>query len=162
MTPDEIYPRPLTAREAETLRFMLSSADPRLVRLREQSEVAMVTGKCACGCAAIYLRVDRGKASPASGLCRAAINAQTPNFVDAAGRTYEIKTRRVYESGRRISETRRINGLVGKTADVLVVVRLDRALRCGGMWTMAVRDVINPKSANMTSILRTPGITRVR
>ena len=82
--------------------------------------------------------------------------------VDAAGRTYEIKTRRVYESGRRISETRRINGLVGKTADVLVVVRLDRALRCSGMWTMALRDVINPKSANMASILHTPGITRVR
>jgi hypothetical protein len=42
------------------------------------------------------------------------------------GLTFEIKTRRVYESGRRISETRRLNNLVGKTADYLIVVTLDR------------------------------------
>ena len=81
--------------------------------------------------------------------------------VDAAGVTYEIKTRRVYQSGRRISETRRINGLVGKTADVLVVVSLDRAFGCSGMWTMPLRGVVNPKSANMANIMRTPGIVRV-
>ena len=85
MTPDETFPRPLTAREAETLRFMLSPDDPRLARLREQSKVAVVTGKCACGCATIDLRVDRGKASPVSGLCHAAINAQTPEFDPALG-----------------------------------------------------------------------------
>ena len=85
MTPDETFPRPLTAREAETLRFMLSPADPRLVRLREQSRVAVVTGKCPCGCATIDLSVDRAKASAASGLCHAAINALTPKFDPVLG-----------------------------------------------------------------------------
>ena len=78
------------------------------------------------------------------------------------GTTYEIKTRRVYRSGRRTSETRRINGLVGKSAGVLVVVVLDHAFLCAGMWTMPLRNVVNPKSANLTSIMRTPGILRVR
>lgn len=82
--------------------------------------------------------------------------------VDTEGQTFEIKTRRVYSSARRTSETRRINGLVGKLADTLVVVQLDRAFRCTGMWRMPLRNVINPKSANMTNILRTPGIVRVR
>jgi hypothetical protein len=40
------------------------------------------------------------------------------------GLTFEIKTRRVYQSGRRVSETRRLNNLVGKTADYLIVVTL--------------------------------------
>ena len=82
--------------------------------------------------------------------------------IDGAGVTYEIKTRRVYESGRRTSETRRVNGLVGKTANTLVVVRLDHAFACSGMWTMPLRNVVNPKSANMSSVLDTPGIANVR
>ena len=82
--------------------------------------------------------------------------------VDAEGRTFEIKTRRVYSSARRTSETRRINGLVGKSAETLVVVQLDHAFRCAGMWRMPLRNVINPKSANLTNILRTPGMLRVR
>jgi hypothetical protein len=85
MAQDETFPRPLTAREAETLRFMLSPADPRLVCLREQAGVAVVTGKCPCGCATIDLSVDRAKASGASGLCHAAINARTPKFDPALG-----------------------------------------------------------------------------
>ena len=51
--------RPLSAREAETLRFILSHDDPRLVPLREQAEVASVRGMCHCGCATIDLAVDR-------------------------------------------------------------------------------------------------------
>ncbi len=82
--------------------------------------------------------------------------------VDGRGKTYEIKTRRVYASGRRTSESRRINNLVGKSADILVVVRLDHAFRCTGLWTMPLRNVINPKSASMANILRTRGIVRVK
>jgi hypothetical protein len=82
--------------------------------------------------------------------------------VDAAGTTYEIKTRRVYESGRRTSSTRRVNGLVGKTAVVLVVVSLDREFCCSGMWAMPLRNVVNARSANMRSVLRTPGIRQIR
>lgn len=62
------FPRPLTEREAATLRFMLSPDDPRLAALREQAQVAMVTGMCECGCATIYLDVDRGRSRPAAGL----------------------------------------------------------------------------------------------
>lgn len=69
--------------------------------------------------------------------------------IDKEGRTFEIKTRRVYESGRRTSETRRINNLVGKDAKYLIVVTLDRSFRCSGMWIMPMRNVVNPKSANL-------------
>ncbi|WLD24418.1 hypothetical protein NU10_03190 [Flavobacterium dauae] len=65
------------------------------------------------------------------------------------GLTFEIKTRRVYESGRRISETRRLNNLEGKSADYLVVVTLDRTFRCSGMWLIPMQNIINPKSANL-------------
>lgn len=78
------------------------------------------------------------------------------------GRTYEIKTRRVYQSERRTSDTRRINGLASKTADVLVVVTLDHAFRCSRMWTMPLANVHNPKSATLKSVVKTPGIKRVR
>ena len=47
--------------------------------------------------------------------------------IDEHGKTYEIKTRRVYESGRRKYKARRLNKLVDKTADYLVVVVLDHS-----------------------------------
>ena len=62
------FPRPLSEREAATLRFMLSPDDPRLEPLRQQAEVAIVIGKCDCGCATIHLGVDRSHAQPATGL----------------------------------------------------------------------------------------------
>jgi hypothetical protein len=94
---------------------------------------------------------------------RLALDSTNKGFdaIDDSGVKYEIKTRRVYSSGRRTSETRRINGLVGKSADVLVVVQLDRGFRCAALWTMPLANVANPKSANMRNILLTPGIQQV-
>jgi hypothetical protein len=73
------------------------------------------------------------------------------------GLTFEIKTRRVYESGRRISETRRLNNLVGKTADYLIVVTLDRSFKCAGMWLIPMQNLANPKSANLKVVNSTIG-----
>lgn len=53
------YPRALSDREAEILRFMLGVDDDRLDPLREQAASAVVTGMCTCGCATIHLAVDR-------------------------------------------------------------------------------------------------------
>ena len=75
---------------------------------------------------------------------------------DATGLMYEIKTRRVYSSGRRISETRRINNLVGKHADYIVVVTLDRCFQCSGMWIMPTKNIVNPKQAKLQIVNTTP------
>lgn len=80
---------------------------------------------------------------------------------DKNGKTFEIKTRRVYESGRRISETRRLNNLDGKSADFLVVVIIDRCFKCCGMWIMPMKNVINPKSANLKIVNTTEGVLNV-
>lgn len=80
---------------------------------------------------------------------------------DKNGITFEIKTRRVYESGRRISETRRLNNLDGKTADFLVVVIIDRCFKCSGMWVMPMKNVINPKSANLKIVNTTEDVLNV-
>ena len=74
------------------------------------------------------------------------------------GLRFEIKTRRVYESGRRCSETRRINNLIGKDADYLIVVTIDRAFRCSGMWIMPMRNIMNPKSAHLGIVNTTLGV----
>jgi hypothetical protein len=74
------FPRPLSLREAETLRFMLSPNDPRLDSLREQAEVALVSGMCHCGCATVDLAVDKDRARPAAGLCSEVIDTRTPQF----------------------------------------------------------------------------------
>lgn len=55
------------------------------------------------------------------------MNEKGIDATNISGLTFEIKTRRVYDSGRRKSETRRLNGLVGKRAKYLIVVTLDRA-----------------------------------
>lgn len=73
------------------------------------------------------------------------------------GLTFEIKTRRVYQSGRRVSETRRLNNLVGKTADYLIVVTLDRCFKCVGMWLIPMQNLTNPKSANLKVVNTTAG-----
>ena len=77
---------------------------------------------------------------------------------DDHGKTYEVKTRRVYESGRRKSRTRRLNNLVDKTADYLVVVVLDHSFQCDGMWKMPLKNINNPKSANLSIVKNTPEI----
>lgn len=80
---------------------------------------------------------------------------------DKSGITYEIKTRRVYESGRRTGKTRRLNNLKGKSSEFLVVVALDRNFRCAGMWMMPMRNVKNPKSAHLQIVNLTPGVKRI-
>jgi len=80
---------------------------------------------------------------------------------DQNGTTYEIKTRRVYESGRRESESRRLNGLKDKTADMLVIVALDRAFRCAGMWAGPLSNVKNPKSAHLEIVNTAPGFRSI-
>lgn len=77
------------------------------------------------------------------------------------GLTFEIKTRRVYESGRRVSETRRLNNLVGKSADYLIVVTLDRSFKCAGMWLIPMQKLTNPKSANLKVVNTTEGTLNV-
>lgn len=75
--------------------------------------------------------------------------------------TYEIKTRRVYDSGRRISNVRRINNLSGKSADYLIVVTLNHAFECSGMWIMPMKNVTNPTSANLTIVNTTVGVKNI-
>jgi hypothetical protein len=77
--------------------------------------------------------------------------------INKDGLTFEIKTRRVYKSDRRISETRRLNNLVGKSADYLIVVTVDRAFKCSGMWIIPMRNLTNPKSANLKVVNNTIG-----
>ena len=84
------------------------------------------------------------------------IDARHPN-----GLTFEIKTRRVYESERRISEVRRLNNLVGKTADYLIVVTLDRCFECSGMWLLPMKNLLNPKSANLKTVNTTLGTLNI-
>lgn len=74
------------------------------------------------------------------------------------GLTFEIKTRRVYDSDRRTSKTRRINSLKGKNADYLIVVTLNHAFECSGMWIMPMKNVINPESAHLTIVNKTIGV----
>jgi hypothetical protein len=85
----ERFPRPLSAREVETLRFMLSVADERLDPLREQIEAVAVAGKCSCGCATIYLAVDRARARQAPGLCSPVADSRTRD-VDARYGPFEL------------------------------------------------------------------------
>ena len=73
------------------------------------------------------------------------------------GLTFEIKTRRVYTSDRRISETRRLNNLVGKSADYLIVVTIDKSFKCSGMWIIPMINILNPKSANLKIVNTTIG-----
>jgi hypothetical protein len=74
---------------------------------------------------------------------------------------FEIITRRVYSRGRRNSETRRINGLVEKTADYLVVVTLDKFFDCSGMWLIPFANIVSPESAHLEIVNHTPGTLSV-
>jgi len=91
-------------------------------------------------------------------------NNKTEKGIDArhkGGLTFEVKTRRVYESGRRVDLTRRLNNVDGKTADYLVVVALDREFRCAGMWLVPMANIANPKSAHLDLVNYTPGTLNV-
>lgn len=70
----EVFPRQLTAREAEILDFLLGVDDPRIEPLREQRKSVVATGICGCGCASIDLAVDRERYKPAA-ICRQPISA---------------------------------------------------------------------------------------
>ena len=85
----EEFPRPVSPREAATLRFMLSPDDPRLGPLREQAEIAVVSGRCPCGCATIDFTVDHERARPAPGMHSAVVDAHTPRF-DARQGPHEL------------------------------------------------------------------------
>lgn len=89
---------------------------------------------------------------------------KTEKGIDARhknGLTFEIKTRRVYKSDRRLSEARRLNNLDGKSANYLVVVTLDRAFKCAGMWLIPMKKIVNPKSAHLGVVNHTPGTLNV-
>jgi len=77
--------------------------------------------------------------------------------LDKNGETYEIKTRRVYDSERRKSNSRRIR-ILGKTAKWLIVVTLDKSFKCNGMWKMLMKNVNNPKSAHLGVVKTTKDI----
>lgn len=80
---------------------------------------------------------------------------------DDQGIKYEIKTRRVYESGRRTSNTRRLNNLVGKSAKYLIVVVLDKKFKCDGLWKMPMQNIVNPKSATLRVVNTTSGVENI-
>ena len=88
-------------------------------------------------------------------------NEKGVDAIDDKGIKYEVKTRRVYESGRRTGKTRRLNNLVGKSSEILVVVALDRSFNCAGMWTMPMRNVNNPKSAHLQIVNTTLGVKNI-
>ena len=69
-----LYPRALSAHEEDVLDFMLRVDDSRVDPLRRQRESVLVTGMCSCGCASIYLAVDREHATAAD-LCTQPIEA---------------------------------------------------------------------------------------
>lgn len=88
-------------------------------------------------------------------------NEKGVDAYDKKGVKYEIKTRRVYESGRRTGKSRRLNNLVGKDSEFLVVVSLDRSFNCAGMWLIPMKNVHNPKSAHLQIVNTTPGVRNI-
>ncbi len=88
-------------------------------------------------------------------------NEKGVDAIDKKGIRYEVKTRRVYESGRRKGKTRRLNNLVGKESKYLVVVVLDRSFKCAGMWKMPMKNVYNPKSAHLQIVNTTPEVQNI-
>lgn len=85
-------------------------------------------------------------------------NEKGVDAYDEKGRKYEVKTRRVYESGRRTSKTRRLNNLAGKDSEFLIVVVLNKTFECAGMWKMKMKDIENKKSANLRVVNTTKNV----
>jgi hypothetical protein len=88
-------------------------------------------------------------------------NQKGVDAIDSKGRKYEVKTRRVYDSERRKGKSRRLNNLVGKSAESLVVVVLDRSFRCAGMWKMPMANIHNPKSAHLQIVNTTAEVENI-
>lgn len=91
-------------------------------------------------------------------LTLAPINQKGYDALDRFGNRYEIKTRRVYNSKRRNFENRRINNLVGKDTDFLIIVVLNHSFECSGMWLLDIKKISNPKSANLKIVNTTKGV----
>jgi len=88
-------------------------------------------------------------------------NQKGVDAIDEKGVRYEVKTRRVYESGRRKGKTRRLNNLVGKESKYLIVVVLDRSFKCAGMWKIPMKNIHNPKSAHLQIVNTTQGVQNI-
>lgn len=88
-------------------------------------------------------------------------NEKGVDALDKKGVRYEVKTRRVYESGRRKGKSRRLNNLVGKESKYLIVVVLDRSFKCAGMWKIPMNNIYNPKSAHLQIVNITPGVQNI-
>ena len=88
-------------------------------------------------------------------------NEKGVDAIDKKGVRYEVKTRRVYESGRRKGKTRRLNNLIGKESKYLIVVVLDRSFKCAGMWKIPMKNVYNPKSAHLQIVNTTPEVQNI-
>lgn len=104
------------------------------------------------GCLGEYLAAKR------LNLKLANVNQKGYDGIDDKGNRYEIKTRRVYSSTRRNSETRRINNLVGKETDYLIIVVLDHSFDCAGMWLLNPNKIVNTKSANLKIVNTTQDV----
>jgi len=82
--------RQLTGREREVLDFLLSRPFPGRDELVPQAGVAVVTGRCSCGCATIDLGVDRSRVKPATGIKeRVPVSAYSRDIHDPDG-GYEL------------------------------------------------------------------------
>jgi hypothetical protein len=86
------------------------------------------------------------------------INQKGYDAIDTNEVRYEIKTRRIYESDRRTSRVRRLNNFSGKSADVLIVVALDREFRCAGMWSIPYQNVAQLNSLYVTIVNKAEGV----
>ncbi len=84
------YPRPLTERESAVLGFMLTVDAPGVEALRAQARVAEVVGQCECGCATVYLGVDRSRAPQSEIREYAAIDGSTPYNEDHLDAYFEL------------------------------------------------------------------------
>jgi hypothetical protein len=69
---------------------MLGVDAPGIEALREQASVAEVVGQCECGCATIYLGVDRSSAPQSEIREYAAIDASTPFSEDELDEFFEL------------------------------------------------------------------------
>lgn len=86
------------------------------------------------------------------------LNERGFDAIGKDGIKFEVKTRRVYESGRRNSDSRRLNKLKGKSAEYLIVVALDRSFRCAGMWLIPFKNIQFPESAHLDIVNKSIGV----
>ncbi|GEM_PF-1276462 len=134
------------------------SADENKKIIRFSKALSNVKSLSFCKSGNLVGNVGEYLAAKRLNLTLAKSNQKGFDAVDEQGRKYEIKSRRVYDSSRRNSETRRINNLVGKETDFLIIVILDHDFACSGMWLLDPSKILNPKSANLKIINTTDGV----